>query len=335
MFVTIIVPLRNEEAYIERCLESVLAQEYPRELLEVLLVDGMSSDKTRTIIEKYQRDYAFIFLLDNPGYIVPTAMNIGIRKAKGELIVRLDAHAEYESDYVSKCVEWSQKTGVENVGGPMVAVGEGYWGKAIEMAHHSWFGLGGGKFHDKKFTGIVDTVYLGAFRRQVFDRVGLYNERLVRNQDIELNARIRANGGKCCLTPEIRSRYYCRNSLKSLWQQNYNNGKWAVFTSRLTRNAMSLRHFVPLIFVLANLAGVMLLAVGIAQGNAWWGGPLFLSMGTYFAVNIFISACLAGQQGMKYFPALVVVFGVLHCSYGIGSIAGLFQVRKWMEQQYG
>ena len=332
MLVTIIVPLRNEEVYIGRCLDSILGQEYPREFLEVLLVDGMSSDQTRTIIKKYQCDYEFIFLLDNPGRIVPTGMNIGIRKARGELIVRMDAHAGYEPDYVAKCVEWSRKTGAENVGGPMIAVGEGYWGKTIEIAHHTWFGLGGGKFHDKEYEGFVDTVYLGAFKRSVFDRVGTYNERLVRNQDIELNARIRAAGGKCYLVPEIRSRYYCRNSLQGLWNQNYNNGKWAIFTSHLTRNAMSLRHFVPLFFVLANLMGAMLLAIAAAQGNMYLAVPFFLSMGTYLAVNFFVASCLASHHGAKYFPALVLVFGVLHCSYGIGSIAGLFQVRSWLKQ---
>jgi len=335
MDVSVVIPLRNEEKYIDKCIASLLAQDYPKQNVEFLLVDGRSEDATTTIIKTYTDKYPFIHLLDNPGRIAPTAMNIGIKAAKGEIIVRMDAHAEYATDYISKCVEWSQKTGAENVGGPMRAVGMGYIGKAIEFIHHSPFGLGGGKFHDENFSGHVDTVYLGAFKKEIFNKVGMYDERLVRNQDIELNSRIRAQGGTCFLTPEIRSLYYNRPTLKALWQQNYKNGLWNIYTFQVTGSALSLRHFVPLLFVVGLLSTALLAIMGQLLANneilSMIGKGMFmLCAGSYLLTAIYFSLKISIQKGWQYFAILPVVFFVLHFSYGLGSLEGLTTVKKWV-----
>lgn len=316
-FVSLILPEKNEQSYICQCLDSLLKQDYPPEAIEILVIDGNSSDLTRDIVLKYAESYPIIKLLDNPRAIVPVSMNIGIREARGEVIVRIDAHAEYAVDYVSKCVEYLYETGAANVGGPMIAKGVGAVGVAVELAHHSVFGLGGGKFHSGGFEGEVDTVFLGAFRKSVFAEVGLYDERLVRNQDIELNTRIRKAGGSIFLTPRIRSTYYNRSSLAGLWKQNYKNGYWNVITKAVNPAALSLRHFIPFAFVLTLLVA----AIGSFH---WVGRTVFLlAAGSYLAANLAFSAAVAARSGLRRALLMPVVFAALHFSYGFGSLASI------------
>ncbi len=332
MFVSIVIPILNEKQYIEKCLDSVLKQEYPQNKYEIMLVDGGSNDGTREIIKKYMDENKNIRLIDNPERIAPCAMNIGIINSVGNLVLIMGAHADYNSDYVSKCVEWSKKTGADNVGGPALAKGEGYWGHAIEYAHYSPFGLGGADFRTGTYEGYTDTVFGGAFRKEVFDRVGLYDERLVRNQDIELNSRIIASGGKCFITPEIRCSYYCRSNLKDLWTQNCNNGMWNIYTTRIARSTLSLRHFVPLIFVSGLVITFLLLIMGFIVSKNWsiyFTLSFLLCIGSYILTASFFSFQIAMRKGIKYFPALLAVFAILHISYGWGSIKGIFTVREW------
>jgi len=329
MKVTIVIPLRNEEKCIIDFLESVVNQDYPKDKFEVIIIDGQSEDKSKEIIECYLEKFPFIRLFDNPEKIVPIAMNLGIKAATGDLIVRMDAHAVYAPNYISKCVEWSEKTKADNVGGPALAIGQGYVGKAIEYAHWSSFGLGGAKFRTSSYCGYVDTVFLGAFRREVFDKVGLYNPRLVRNQDIELNHRINASGGRCYLTNEIRVEYYCRSNLLDLWRQNFKNGVWNIYTLSITKNALSLRHFVPLIFVLTLSVSSLLAIVGIAIRDNSLAVLFVLIFGLYTFVNILFSFLISLKKGMKYMPILPAVFATLHVSYGIGSLKGLLTLKKW------
>jgi glycosyltransferase involved in cell wall biosynthesis len=337
MYVSIVIPILNEKQYIANCIDSLLMQDYPKDRYEILLVDGGSKDGTRESISQYIQRYNNIKLLDNPKRIAPSAMNIGIINANGDLIVIMGAHANYASDYISKCVKWSQTTGGENVGGPAFAKGEGYWGKAIEYAHYSPFGLGGADFRTGEYEGETDTVFGGAFRREVFEQVGLYDERLVRNQDIELNSRIRAAGGKIFITSEIRSTYYCRSNLKDLWIQNYNNGLWSIYTSLISKTALSLRHFVPLLFVSGLSLSLLLMLLGLVmtieyRGYVLWL-PLILCAGSYLSTATYFSAIICFKNEMKYFFPLFAVFATLHLSYGWGSIKGLWTVRKWAKEQ--
>jgi glycosyltransferase involved in cell wall biosynthesis len=336
MNVSVIIPVRNEEKYIRECLSSILNQDYSKEKMEVLVVNGCSSDSTEKIVKEIAEQHLFIRVLENTQKTVPTAMNLGICAAKGDLIIRMDAHAKYAPDYISKCVEWSLKTGADNVGGPMRAVGSGYLGKAIALIHQSPFGLGGGKFHDENFSGEVDTVYLGAFRREVFKKVGMYDERLVRNQDIELNARIRTAGGKCFLTPEIISYYYNRPNLIAFCIQNYKNGVWNIYTKKIAENALSLRHFIPLFFVSSLLVSILLVLIG----RLFFTGlvfsmmivPFLICFGLYAMSSIAFTIKICREKGFKYLPILPIVFLVLHFSYGLGSLVGILTVKQWAQQ---
>lgn len=330
--VSLIVPCHNEENYLSALFACLDAQKVPGSTIEIIFVDGMSTDRTPAILAEYARTRPNVKVLENRDKIVPYAMNLGIRAATGELIVRIDAHAEYAPDYVAKCLEFSNSTGAENVGGAAPAKGSGYVGKSIELSHCSPFGLGGGKFRLGNFEGYVDTVFLGAFKKSVFEHIGYYDERLVRNQDIELNARIRKAGGRIYLTPEIRSTYKCRSTLGGLWQQNFMNGVWAVYTRVIAPYTLSLRHFVPLVFVAALLVSLLIavmpnlpLPVRIA--------PLAATLGSYLATSLFFSLVMAVRGGFRYFLMLPIVFAVLHLSYGIGSLWGLVTLHKWIKTQ--
>lgn len=314
--VTFVVACRNEEKYIGRCLDSILAQDYPADKLEILVVDGMSEDGTRKILAKYAGQSKYLRVIDNPDRITPKAFNLGIKNARGEIITIFSAHSVAAPDYVSKCVEYLGKTGADDVGGPMRAVGNDYISRAIAFAYNSPFGLGGGKAHDENYEGEVEGVYPGCWPRQVFAKVGLFNEKLVRNQDLEFDSRIRKNGGKIFLTPKIKTLYYCRSNLGGLWKQNFTNGIWNIKIVRLAPGSLSLRHFVPLVFVLALL-------------TTWLLPPLWLAVvGGYILCNLYFSLRIATKSGLKYLFILPVVFLTLHISYGVGLLAGIFNIHK-------
>src|SRR4030043_979414 len=210
--VSIIIPMRNEEEFIEKCICSIFENNYPNDLMEIIVVDGKSDDSSRKIVSEMAQEYSNIILLNNNQKIVPTTMNIGIRKAKGDIIIRMDSHSEYAPDYVSKCVDYSQMTGADNVGGPMRAIGKTLIQKAVALATSSRFGVGNSKGHFEDIEGYYKAVYLGAYKKGVFQKIGLFDEELVRNQDEELNWRLIKNGGKIYITPNIKSYYYPRSS---------------------------------------------------------------------------------------------------------------------------
>lgn len=352
--VTVIIPVRNEEKYIVKCLNSILSQDYQRDRVEILIIDGISEDETiknikdfishlsleyvlsqgeNREIETIRRENKKIFnikILNNPKRIVPCGLNIGIKEATGEYIIRMDAHTEYATDYITKCVEWLEKTGVENVGGPMRAKGKGYVGNAVEFAHHCVFGLGGGRFHSENWSGFVDTVYLGAWPKRLFEKIGLFDERLVRNQDIEFNARIKKNKGKVLLVPEIKSYYYCRDSLKGLWKQNYENGRWIIYTNKIAPYCLSWRHFVPCIFVFSLLTFFILAPYFYIASII-----LFVISGSYALLNIFFSIKISIKNSLKYIFILPLVFATLHLSYGFGSVWGLLNTMMWKKGNSG
>jgi glycosyltransferase involved in cell wall biosynthesis len=318
---SVVIPLRNEEKYIEKCVQSILFQDYPKEKLEVIFVDGASSDRTCEIVKEYTDIFLYLKLMHNPDKTVPYAMNIGIKAAQGKYIIRLDAHSQYAPDYFSKCIEYLEKTGADNVGGPMIATGKSFVGKAIAHLHSCPFGLGGGKFHNESYEGEADTVYLGAFKKSTLLNVGLYDERLTRNQDIELNNRIRKAGGRIYLTPNVRSVYYCRDTIKSFLIQNYNNGKWNIYSKLVNKDALSLRHFVPLLFILSLI--VFLGGTIFLKFFLWF---FVLEIILYFLFDMFFSAKLSLANGFKYFLLYFFTFLLLHISYGLGSLNGLITI---------
>jgi succinoglycan biosynthesis protein ExoA len=318
--VTVVVPMRNEEAYIAECLRSIVEQDYPKDGMEILVVDGLSNDRSREIVEEFRGEYPFIRLLDNPRRIVPTAMNIGIKEAGREVIIRVDGHCRLAPDYVSQCVRYLEETGVACVGGAIESVGQTPMAQAISLAMSSPLGVGDAYFRHAKQQRerYVDTLAFGAYRREVFDRIGLFDEELVRNQDYELNYRLRQAGGKILLTPAIKSRYYTRSSLKKLWNQYFQYGFWKVRMLRKHPRSVRARQLVPPLFVLALLLSGALSA--ISSLDAW---VFTLVAASYLSLSLAFSFSIAARKDWRYFPILPVIFACLHLSWGLGFLYGL------------
>ncbi len=321
-FVSVIMPIRNEACYIERSLGSVLDQDYPHDRMEVLVVDGMSDDGTRKVVQYIceRTSQLCVTLLDNPSRIVPPALNIGLRHARGEIIVRVDGHCEIEPDYVRRCVAALHETGADNVGGLQQAIGTTPVADAIALATSSPFGVGGARFHYATQPAWVDTVYLGAYRREIFDRIGGFDEELVRNQDDELNFRLTQAGGKIWLDPSIRSVYYSRAGLRKLWRQYFQYGFYKVRVMQKRGGVASWRHLVPGAFVLSLLASVLIAFV--TRKPRW----LLSVAGPYAAANVAASTW-AGRHSPSILPLLPAIFATLHCAYGLGFLVGLWHWR--------
>jgi glycosyltransferase involved in cell wall biosynthesis len=320
--ISIIVPVRNEATYIDKSLSPILNQDYPAACTEIFVVDGMSADGTRENIQREADKLTNLHLLENPELIVPTALNRAIRQASGEIIIRVDGHCEIAPDYVRQCVHHLQTSGAEGVGGPIETIGETKAAQAIALAMSSWFGMGGSAFRTiKDRAKWVETVPFAAYKRETIEKIGLYDEELVRNQDDEYNYRLLKQGGKILLTPDIRSRYYSRGSLRKLWRQFYQYGFWKVRVMQKHPRQMRLRQFVPFLFVL-SLILTTLLPIG-------WG-MLALILLAYLLADIATSTGIAKEHGWDYFPALLLAHPTMHVAYGLGFLVGLVRfARRW------
>ncbi|MFH1096813.1 MAG: glycosyltransferase family 2 protein [Candidatus Desantisbacteria bacterium] len=322
--VSIIIPCRNEERFIGKCLDSIIANDYPEDKLEVLVVDGMSEDGTRVVIEKYAQQSTNIKLLNNLGKIVPTAMNLGIKKAKGDIIIRVDAHNIYPKDYISKTVYWLEKTNADNVGGIWVTLPatDTLKAKAIALSLSSPFGVGNSMFRiGVKEPTYVDTVPFGAYRKEVFDKVGLFNEELVRNQDIEFNLRLKKAGGEILLVADIISYYQARSNLKDLFKQNFLNGFWVIYSMKFAKLPFSIRHLIPFAFVFSLLSSFIFSF--LYKPSIY---PFAFIISTYMITNISFSLWISLKKDLKYLPFLIISFLTLHFSYGFGSIWGVIKL---------
>ena len=330
IIVSVVMPVYNEEKYITKCIESLLLQDYPIENMEWIFVDGCSTDRTVEILEDFQKKHpTLIKVLNNPKKIVPPAMNIGISASSGKYIIRLDAHADYAKDYISKCVYYLENTDAENVGGVAETKSDGFTGNAIAKMLTSKFGVGNSQFRTNGKSGYVDTVPFGAFRREVFSKYGGYDERLVRNQDNEMNYRIRKNGGKIYLADDIHLSYYCRNSIKGISDMAKKNGMWNIITMKLCPGSMGLRHFIPFLFV-TSILGLGIL--GLIHAIFWvlLGAEMLL----YLACDTLFSAKLAVST--KEFFMLMILFPTFHVAYGFGSLIGLTKLfsKKFQNKNY-
>jgi len=340
-FVTVIMPIRNEAHVIANTLGRVLAQDYPADCIEILIADGMSTDNTREIIARSasQRPQYDIRVLDNPGRIVPTGINIALQQAKGEIIIRVDGHTEIAPDYVRQCVETLQRTGADNAGGRMNAVGGNLFGKVVALATSTPFGIGGGRFHYSEEEEWVDTVYMGAWPRTVFDAIGFFDEELVRDQDDEFNYRLRAHGGKILLCPKIKSVYAVRSNPQALWRQYYQYGFWKVRVFQKHPRQMSLRHFVPPLFVVSLLFSFLFSLASFLFTTRW--SPIteywLLIPAIYILANLSASLWTIAQKARPTPYTLILlplVFAILHISYGLGFLAGLLKFsNRWGDKR--
>ena len=317
--VSLIVPCRNEKNYIELCIRSLLAQDLRAGDFEIIVADGLSNDGTRDILARLAAEYTCLCLVDNPGRIVSTGLNTAIRVARSRIIVRIDVHTQYAPDYVSQCLTVLQETGADNVGGPWVAQGTGYMGRAVAAAFQSPFAVGGAQGHNPHHTGPVDTVYLGCWPREVFDRIGFFDEELVRNQDDEFNLRLNRAGGLIWQSPRIKSWYHPRESLGSLWRQYAQYGYWKVRVIQKHSLPASVRHLVPAAFVLTMLT---LPILALIWPWAWW---LWGALGVlYCACNLAASVATARRSGWMLCLVLPAVFACYHLGYGYGFLRGIW-----------
>lgn len=290
--------------------------------MDVLVSDGRSDDRTREIVEQVSATDSRVRLVDNPGGIVPTAMNAAIREARGEFIVRVDGHATIPPDYVGRVIDCFRRTGADCVGGRMEAQGEGFWGGVISRVTSHPFGVGGARFHYSEHEGETDTVYLGAYRRATLLRIGLYDERFVRNQDDELNYRLRSQGGRVWFDPSIRASYVNRSTLGRLFSQYRQYGFWKVMMYAKHPRMFNPRHAFPAAFV-----GALALALlgGAVSGSGRWA--LALLLGAHGAAGT--TSAIVARWPVRVTLGAPLAFLTLHLAYGVGTWQGLlWRLRK-------
>ena len=324
------MPVRNEAAFIERSVGSVMAQDYPHDRMEVLIADGLSRDDTPEMVRSLQPKDCPIKIIDNPGKIVATGLNAALRQAKGEVIVRVDGHCEIAPDYVSCCVSHLINEEVEAVGGPVETIGESYIARVIAAAMSSRFGVGGSAFRvPNSETQFTDTVAFPAYTRSVIDRAGPFDEELVRNQDDEYNYRLRKLGVKILLAADVRSRYYSRATLPRLGSQYFQYGYWKVRVLQKHPRQMQARQFMPPLFVAGLLIGLALALIFPLAGYL-----LGIITGVYAVALLSASIISARNNGSKLVPLLPIAFITLHVAYGSGFLIGLLKFwNRWGESK--
>lgn len=313
--VTLAIPCFNEERHIEACIEDVFAQDYPADKMEVLVGDGMSTDRTREILGVLANRYeGRLRVIDNPKRLQAAAMNAMITEAKGEIVIRLDVHARYAKDFVRQCVEVLEETGAENVGGAARPLSESWFQRAVCAALGSKLAVGGSAYRNPDNEGFTDTVFPGAFPKRVFETVGLFDPNAITNEDAEFNQRILKAGGKVWVSKKVIVHYFPRDSFKGLAKQYFKYGKGRARTLLKHKGLPTIRPMLPFFLV---VGGTVMLVTSHLH-------PL-----TPIALGLYGAACLAEAVrvtkglGWSMVPAVAGIFPVLHVSHGVGFGVGL------------
>jgi len=314
--VTIAMPSFNEEHYIEACIASVQAQDYPRELIEILVADGRSTDRTREILARLSAADPRIRMIDNPARLQAAGLGLLVKEATGDVVVRMDVHASYAPDYVRRCVETLEKTGADNVGGAQRAKANTPFQRALCAALASPLGVGGAKYRSAEAEGFVDTVFLGAFRRRVFETIGLWDPGAITNEDAELNQRILDAGGQIYLSKDIVVHYYPRDSMKGLATQYFRYGRGRARTLLKLGRFPTLRPLLPFLMV-SGAATLMLLP------PLWPLAPA--AFATYALATGAEAVRVGASLGPTAIPTVWAIFPVLHACHGAGFAAGIWQ----------
>lgn len=319
-FVSALIVMRNERNYIEPSLMSFVNQTYPKNKYEIIVIDGGSTDGTldivNRIIQEYTEESFHISVIDNPKRILASGWNLGIKAAKGEYVIRIDAHAEASPDFIEKSVQTILQVDAACVGGKLDSIPVEGDDLLVSKVLSSSFGVGNSSFRVSDTAGYADTAVYGLYRKSVFDEVGYFDERLVRNQDIDLHSRIRKAGYKFYFNPDIKSVYHTRSSVKKMVKQAYGNGKWNMILVKKGASALSIRHLVPFFFV-------TFLALSLIGGFIWW--PIWALCGCILLLH-FVLGYIAGAKKVGSFADRIkmpFLFFLLHCSYGVGYYAGL------------
>lgn len=319
-FVTVVMPVRNEGKAIEKSLRSVISQDYPEDRMEVVIVDGMSTDGTLGVVESLSRESRFeVRICDNVKRITPAALNIGIEAARGEVIVRVDGHSFIGPDYVRRCIELLFETGADNVGGVQRPLSETLMQRAVAAATTSKVGIGNSPFRYGRTRAWVDSVYLGTYRRSIFDRIGTFDEDLENNQDDELNLRLTAAGGRILLDPSLHVYYEPRRTFRGLARQYFRYGLYKILVMHKRGLSRRFRHYAPAALVAYLVAASIFMIFD--------GGKGAVLVAAYLT-GVVAASFVAGRRDVPAMILLPAVLATLHLSYGVGFVAGLWRWRK-------
>lgn len=320
-FVSVIMPIRNEGGFIRQSLSAVLEQDYPSDRMEIIVCDGMSTDDTRDVVRELQADHGGIRLVDNPGKIAPTALNIATDHSTGEIVARVDGHCVIAPDYIRCCVKHLVEDGVDGVGGPIETIGQSPAAGLVATAMSSRFGVGGSAFRVGDVQArIVDSIAFPAYTRAIIERAGRYDEQLVRNQDDEYNYRLRKMGARLMLAADVQSKYYSRSSYRKLARQYFQYGLWKVRVFQKHPRQMRARQFAPLVLVTSV---IVLALVSFVSALAQWALAGLLAV--YGLVILVGAVANAGRCHGWRLILLPVAFAILHFSYGFGFLCGLIR----------
>ena len=331
--ISVVIPCRNEAAHIKTCVTSVLLQEAPPGGFEVIVADGESNDGTREILDSMAATDSRLRVIKNPRRITPCGMNCGIQASRGRWVAIMGSHNHCAPDYLVRCLEAAHSTGADNIGGVMFTEASGRVQKAIAAAHHSRFSVGGACWHDPSYEGPADTVFGGFYRRDVFDRIGMFDEELVRNQDDEFNLRLTRAGGRIWQSPRVKSWYQPRASLPALFRQYKQYGYWKVRVIQKHKLPASWRHVVPGAFlvVLMTLGLLSIFCFTAAWLAGWSLQPglicavgLLACLACYFAAAISASIVTSLGSSWSLLPLLPFVFLCYHWGYGYGFLRGIW-----------
>lgn len=320
--VSIIVPCYNEAKYIKSFLDNLKSQNSANNIGEIIIADGMSDDGTRTILFEQSKESKLIRVVDNKSRFVSHGLNLAIKEAKGEIIIRMDMHTIYAKNYIEMCIKTLKYTGAQNVGGPARTTATSYIQRANGLAYSSKFSVGGARFHFDDYEGFVDTVTYGCWWKATLLNIGLFDEKLIRNQDDELNYRIIKSGGKIWQSPQIKSWYFPRDTLRGIFKQYMQYGYWKVEILKKHKMPSSWRQLMPATFLLT------LFAFGITATMFNISYIIFWAIITSYLTANFIFSILScnAKNTHKYILVMPFIFMMYHFGYGIGYIFGLLRV---------
>ena len=324
--VTTIIPVKNEEKYISKVLDSLIAQDYPKKNTEILIIDAMSIDNTKKIVEEYRQNFGFIRLLNNPNIFTSFAFNTGIKNSTGDIIIFMGAHTTYSPNYVSTIVKCLNEKKAECVGSVACTLPRKNttMAKAIVLGLTSPFGVGNSYMRiGSKKVRYADTASCPGYKKEVFEKIGLFNEKLSYSQDMEFNLRLKKAGGRILVNPDIVSYYHARSDFKSFCKHNFRNGVWAILPFKYTTIMPVLwRHLAPLTFVSSIIIfGVLSIFFQVF----FW--PFLLIIGLYFLCSVYFSTKITIKEiDLRYLFVMPIIFGSLHIGYGLGSLLGMLKV---------
>jgi glycosyltransferase involved in cell wall biosynthesis len=317
--VTVIIPCRNEENYISKCLNSIVETDFPKEFLHVFVCDGQSTDNSRKIIQDFVKQYSYIHLIENKHKTTPQGLNLGIKRSSADINIILGAHSELYPDYINNCVTALQNDNeIGCVGGIIENIYENKNSEAIGLALSSGFGVGNVYFRTGTKEGYVDTVAFGAYKNDVFKKIGLFDETLTRNQDDDFNFRLIKSGFKILLKKNIKSKYYVRASFNKLFRQYYQYGLWKVFVNKKHKTVTTLRQLIPSLFILFLVLGIVL---------SFFNKTILILFLSILSLYIFMGIKSSFQKSKNLITACKIFYSflILHFSYGIAYLIGILR----------